>query len=251
MVQEAQLIFLDTRHSLDPSTPADSQFELNFVQANDVTNYLLTIESVSFPNAVYPINRHSDSIYFKEDGGVTIPCVLTHNNYTGAEFASELQTQLIACSAALGLTRTYTVTYDSQAKKLTIVSDVGPNTIQFVAGDNDVYDEMGFIVPSVDATSQIGTNPVRLDGTQYVDVVSSIGTLNYSSNGRTNILARVPVLSGFGSVVYYENDNDDLLDLVQYDIANVEISLRDDKNNIWDLPSNSNISYVLKLVKLV
>lgn len=248
MVNEAQLVFLDTRHSQEPDTPSDTQFELNFAAANDLTNYVLSMESVSFPNAVYPINSNNNKIYWKEDGGGTITSTLTENNYTGSEMATELQTQL---NADTGLARTYTVAYDSQSKKLTITVDSGiPDTIQFVNGDNNAYDELGYNAPTSAATVLTADYPVRLDGTQYVDVVSTIGNLNYSSNGRTNILARVPVLSSFGSVIFYENDSDDLLDLVQYDMANIEVRLLDDKGNLWNLPANSNVSYVLKLVKL-
>lgn len=248
-MQEAQLVFLDTRHSTTPDSPSDCQFELNFNTANDLTNYTMSIESVSFPNAVYPINSNSNKIYWKEDGGATITSTLVTNNYTGTEITAQLQTQL---NADTGLARTYTVSYDSQSKKITITCDGGvPDTIEFETGDNDAYDELGFNVPTSAQTILVADYPVRLDGSQYVDVVSSIGNLNYSSNGRTNILARIPILSGFGSVVYYENDSDDLLDLVQNDMTNLEIRLLDDKGYLFDLPANSNVSYVLKLVKLM
>lgn len=244
MVQEAQLVFLDTRHSLDPTIPSDCQFELNFQAANDLTNYTMSMESVSFPNAVYPINKHNNKIYFRENGGPILTATLVYNNYTGAEFATQLSFQMTASG-----TSSYTIIYDSQSKKLTI--DSGADNTQLVDGSNNTYDEMGYNVDTDISTILIADYPIRLDGSQYIDVVSTIGNLNYSSNGRTNILARIPILSGFGSIVYYENDSDDLLELVQYDMVNVEIRLLDDKGNLWDLPANSNISYVFKLVKLV
>lgn len=249
MAQESQLVFLDTRHSTTPETPSDCEFELNFNVANDLTNYSLSIESVSFPNAVYVINSTNNKIYWKEDGGATITSTLTTNNYTGDEIAVELQAQLNADTA---LARVYTVTYDSQSKKLTVSCNAGvPDTIQFVSGDFNTYNELGYNAPTSALTILTSDYPIRLDGTQYIDVVSSIGNMNYSSNGRTNILARVPVLSGFGSIVYYENDSDDLLDLVQNDMTNLEIRLLDDRGYQWDLPANANVSYVLKLVKLM
>lgn len=243
MSRESQLVFLDTRHSLNPDNPSDVQFNLNFAAANDLTNYTLSVESVSFPNAVYPFNSNNNNIYFKENGGITLTAIITPSNYTAAEFVIELKIQLEASG-----TSTYTVTYDNQIKRLTI--NAGADTIQLVEGTRNAFDEMGFIIPTLDLSNLLGDNPIRLDGTQYIDVVSTIGNLNYSSNGRTNILARIPVLSGFGSIIYYENNSDDLLALVQYDMADIEIRLLDDKNNPWLLPSNANVSYVLKLIKL-
>jgi len=242
-VVQSLSLFLDTNNSNSPDTPADTNFELNFAAGNNTSNYSLSLESCSFPNSVYPINSNNNKIYFKENGGATLEATLQSNNYTGTEFATQIQTQLDAAGA-----NTYTVTYDSQSKKITITENAA-NTIQLVAGDNDVYDNIGFIVTSADANSITADNPVRLDGSLFIDIITNIGTQNYSSSGRTNVLARIPLSGNFGNVIFYHDESETYLDLAEDDIGYIETRLLDDKGNTFDLPSNANVSYVLRLTK--
>ena len=244
-MSSTQLLFLDSDHANQiGTTPSDLIFNLNFNVANDMSGYAMAIQSISIPNMVYPINSNNNKIYWKEDGGAVITSTLTENNYSGMEMATELQTQL---NADTGIARVYTVTYDSQSKKLNINTGILPNTIEFVDGNNNAYAELGFNSSAGSANQYTGAYPVYLSGTQYIDIQADITTNNYSSNGKTNILERIPLTANFGSIITYQNASDDYIDLNEDSINTLEIRVLDDKGNLWQLPQNAQISIVCKL----
>lgn len=244
-MSSTQLLFLDSDHANHiGGTPSDLIFNLNFNVANDMSGYALAVQSVSIPNMVYPINSKNNKIYWKEDGGATITSTLTENNYSGTQVATELQTQL---NADTGIARVYAVSYDTQSKKLTIDTGILPNTIQFVSGDNDAYIELGFEGDSSALNQYEGAYPVYLAGSQYIDIQADITTNNYSSNGKTNILERIPLNFNFGSIITYQNTTDDYIDLNEDSINTLEVRILNDKGNLWELPANAQVSLVCKL----
>jgi hypothetical protein len=240
----SRLLFLDSSHSTTGSTPSDCSFVLNFPVANDITGYGLSIQNIGFPNVVYPVNSTNNKIYFKENGGSTLTATITSGFYNGEDFASEIQTQLNSFGSL-----TYTCEFQTLTKSLN-VSVLLPNLVQFVEGDNNANEIMGYDVPTQPLAVSIASGPVRLDGSLYLDVQSSIGNLNYSSNGKSNLLFRVPITAPFGSINFYENPTDDYLQIVESDIFNLEIRLLDDKGNLFDLPFNSNVFLTIKMKPL-
>jgi hypothetical protein len=240
----SSLLFLNTDDSQFTQNASDALFELDSNVFGDLTNFSLSLQSAELANTVYPINRFYNKIYFKENAGATLTASLDFNNYTGTEFASEVQTKLNSVG-----TLSYTVAYDNQSKKLSISTTIG-NTFQLVEGTNDVYREMGYAVPTADSISLISDYPVRLDGSAWVDILSSVGHMNYSSNGRDNVLSRVPLNVPFGNVIFYENESDDFLRTLSSDISTLELRMVDDRNNPFELPNNSPVGYVLKLIRI-
>ena len=251
-MSSAQLLFLDSNNATQiGETPSDLIFSLNFNTGNNMSNYALSIQSVTFPNAVYPITDDNNKVYFKEDGGGTLTATLSNQNYTGSQFAIELATQLDAESLASGLGRTYTVSFNSNTDKLTISAGDLPNTIQFVSGLNDVNLEAGFD-PNQSALNQyVGAYPINLSGSAYVDVQADISTQNYSSNGKSNILERIPIDSNYGSIIIYQNTTDDYIRLNESSISTIEIRLLNDKGALYELPKNANVSFVIKLSQIL
>ena len=246
VVNESSLLFLNTKDSVSPSTPYNTTFVLNGSVVSNFDDYSLTFQSMEIPNLRYPVNRFNDVVYFKENGGATITTSLTNQTYTGTELAVELASKLTASS---GVAETYTGTYNQQTKKITITAG-GFTGLSFVDGDNNSNTVTGFAAGPILLGGGTATYTVRLDGTSYIDVITNISTDNYSSDKKSNVLFRIPMLQPFGSIVYISNPTDDFLSISTDSIQTLDIRLIDDQGNIFELPSNCNISMTLKLIPI-
>lgn len=235
-------LFLHSRDSNNAETWY-SQFTIdNFLLNAHKEDAMLNFHGVSFPNAVYPINEYNNQIYFAEDGGALIISTITSNNYTGTQFAAEIQTQMNADGG-----HTYAVTYDSQSKKISFVVTGG--NCAFIAGENNAYEEMGVNDNLTSTfTSLTASNVVHIAGTQYVDVICDKAVHTYSSTHRTNVLIRVPLNVSFGNVVYFESEMPQHLELhTGSHLNSIQFELRDDKGNPYKLPSNCHVSFYMTI----
>jgi hypothetical protein len=237
----SSLVLLNTRDS-ETSVNYNTFWQIQRPQLNTLKGFKLSLQNIEFANTVYPINANNNIVTFDEGGG-SLTATLTANSYTGSELASHLKTQM---DAAVGAGDTYTVTYDSQSKKLTIAST---GTYFFVSGvANHAFDELGITtLDDAAAASRTSDVPINVSGSQYVDIVTDLSNLNYSSSTTAHVLARVPLNVAFGQVVFYEPNNDGSLFSTVDHLDYVSMALRDDKGNLWELPSNSYVSLVLKL----
>ena len=248
-ISMSRLLFLDTKHSISPNSPSDTEFVLNSDLAGTIGHSRLSLQSVGFPNSSFNINQYNNKIYFYQNPELfqspLREATITPNNYTIALFATEIQTQM---NAVMPEPNTYTVSFDEQTLRLTITNNFIAQTTQITDGPNSAGYSMGFLGAGGESTQAsdplVASHPVRLDGSLYVDVQTNIGTLNYSSNGKTNLLARIPLTAPYGTIQYYENQTDDFLQLVADDIYNLEIRLLDDKGRLFELPSNSEVFFV-------
>lgn len=241
-MSKTQMLFLDSDNAIQLNgSPSDLIFSLNFNTGNDMSGYALSIQSISVPNMVYPLNSQNNKFYFIENGGSTLTGTLTENNYTGDQFATELETQLNASG-----TLTYTVSYDSQNKKISFSVPL-PDTFQLVDGDNNCYAEWGINISTSDLSAHISDYPVYLAGSQYIDIQMDISTKNYASNGKTNIFERIPLNASFGVILYYQNTTDDYIHLNEESIDTLEIRILNDKGKLWELPPNAQLTIVCKL----
>lgn len=209
---------------------------------NSFNSYGVSIDSMVVPNVVYPFNIYNQQVYFKENGGATLNATLSINNYTGAQFATELQTQLNASAGVL----VYTVTYDSQAKLLQI-SVPGPDTIQFVDGDNNANDEMGLAIPTSNTSTITSDYPVNLSGTNFLSVRTSFASRVFDSSTITGTTLRLPVDVGFGNIIFYEASFDDMIETLDGSLAQIVVSFADEKDNPWILPANAGFSMTLRI----
>lgn len=234
-------IYLDSRDAID-TDPSNCDFQLN-LNFNAYQNPFISLEELAFQNLVYPINSNYNTLVVDENATSTLTVSLTEKNYTGNTFATEIQTQLNT-NTLEGIV--YTVSYDDETRKLTISAD-GANTFQILS-DSTCLRELGLLEAMPTAqNSYTMLYPVRLDGSEYVDIETNLPLNNISSNGRTNILARVYLTSPFGSLQTFENNTPDRLRLNTQQFSSINIKLLDDRNNFFTIPKNSNSSYVFKL----
>lgn len=249
----SSLIFLNSRDSTSYSEENhEASWVINLPRLNNMMGFQLSLQNVEVPNVVYPINAYYNTVYWHEVSGAdSLSAALTANNYTGTQLATALATAMTTESAANGSTRTYSGSYDSQSKKLTLT--VAGDTFYWEAGsDTDpyCYDEMGLqrsLMPKAAAASQVSDFPINVSGTQFVDVVTNFSNHNFSTGTTGNILARVPMDLGFGNVVTKTLVDKEKLFISVSHIDEIRISLRDDRGNPWILPANAHISLTLRV----
>ncbi len=94
------------------------------------------------------------------------------------------------------------------------------------------------------STPLTSSYPVRLDGVDYIDVVAgNLKFNNYSSSGKTNILARFHVDVPFGGVFTFKKDFSSPLRLNVDQFAALDIRLVGSDGNFYALAPNQHVSY--------
>ena len=201
---------------------------------------------------VFPIHDQNKNISISELLGVTQTVVLVETNYTGLEFATEIQTQL---NAAVGLAGVYTVVFDNRTERLTIVSTVSfeLRKVESVAGDFlDPYDEMGFDRENLQSgTVQVGIGPVDLSGTAMIRIASSWSGQSVTTRHQRNILTEVPLRVPFGFIAYHEPAKPAEIYISTTHINHIAIQLWDAKGRLWKLPNNLGWNMTLKVVPVI
>ena len=234
-------IYLDSRDRTTGSI-TDSSYTLQTPQVS--ANLLaVSVESVIIPNLEYSINSHNNKLYFKENGGSLLTANIATTNYTGTQLATEIQTKMNAIG-----TLNYTINYDSQAKTLEF-SVILPDTFQLIFDEpNSISSVIGFQADSPIGAFIESEFPIRIDGAEYVDLVmSGTRTENIHSSGRSNTLARIPILEQFGGVVYYLNPNNHNFAEISKDLFyRIRLSFIKPNGRIFELPDTAHISVVLR-----
>lgn len=223
-------------------------YEIPFVRVGDEDSYFVDVINVSLDNGVYPIHEFARFVYVSESGGATIPVSLTENNYTATQLATELQLQLVA-----SLVQTYTVTYDTQSQRLTIVSNL-PFQFQIVTTNTgatfDIYDEIGWDRNSLPATAtQVGIGPVKLTGTDNVNIITNLGGQYITTSGKQRMLITIPMNVPFGSTVFFSPPDPIRVMVPSVHINNMAVQLWNDKDQLWELPNNMNYTITLQVTR--
>lgn len=244
-------IYLDTRTS-DGTSNHNTYWNIYNPRLNVLDSFRISVRSIEFPNAVYPTNRFNNVLVITElSNPNVVTLTLSENVYTGGSFATALQ-GLLGTSSLLN---TYTVVYNSTSRKFTITATglkAGPGSalvFTFVLANNSAYESMGLDINEFAtlSTSFVSAFPVSLAGTQYVDVVTNISNLSFTSRGNGHVMCRVPVTSPFGSVVFYKNNFNDHLQTSMQHLDQIYLRLYDDHGNPYELPDNAHCSIVFNI----
>jgi hypothetical protein len=176
-----------------------------------------------------------------EDGNAAeFTATLTPGSYTATQIAAELKTQLDAAGA-----NTYTVTYDDKTLKLTITTS--GTSLKF-GSTSTALKIIGFPATTSFAASQVSSYPIRLDGSQYLDLICSLPANNIVS-GNVPVYHRIPLNVSFGSVLFYSPNYEVALPLKSDAVITVDLRLVDDDGNAFVMPANTNIQYIFKMVE--
>jgi hypothetical protein len=231
-------IFLSTEDSYT-NEPHNSSWNLTDFDTSFFTR--VTITNITFPNLSYPVNEFNNTIVFQEDSVNTdIVATLTEGVYSASEFATELKTRLDAAGS-----NTYTIAYNASTYKYTVTTS-GTN-LRFMP-ETTANDLIGLDLVSTPsfAASVTSNYPIRLDGSQYVDIVCSIPSNNTASNNRP-VFKRIPLTSSFGSVQFASFEIEDSQPFRSGDLSSIDIRLQDDAGNPFVLPSNAIVQYTMRL----
>jgi hypothetical protein len=245
------MIFMNTKDAVGGSKPYNATFIIPQLTGSNLVRYAISIDSVEFSNTAYPISaeRQNNILYFQENNvtGVTYSGALTTQNYNGNTFAVEVQSVL---NNNTGNGYTYSVSYDSSTKKITI-SELGNNPFLLLGssgGVDSVYREVGWLdgdtVFKTAATEM--AFPIDISGSKYVDVFSSLSCNNVSTSSTGNVLMRVPLTASFGDLQFFSNNVLDKISLNSDTFSNVRFSLRDDRGLTFVVSDYSNVSYTVK-----
>lgn len=178
--------------------------------------------SAEIPFSYYVFNTRNNVFTLDESADGPRQITITPGNYTSSQMITELNTQF----AAGIVTAVYTVTYSSITQKFTITSDGGGGNASFtlnfgVAGsttNTDTHWFLGFN-SGVNASTLLvleSPNVILLSGPNYIYINSQNqgqltnnilpkGAENLGGGNRGPQMAKVPVTSGPGSIIFYND----------------------------------------------
>lgn len=237
-------ITLDSRHADNNAQPTWKLVEHSI---NLPANYVLEVVSICFPNAVYPINETNNRVYIVRSSTplITTTISITPGNYNSASFVAELQNQLDLVYGS----NVFTVTYKTTTHTLALTDSA--QTFAFVSGLYTMYEEIGFLgtLGKFGATQKC-TGPLNISGSKYVDIFSNIPTRNAVSSSNAYHLCRIPLVDNYGYIVYYEPQFQYQSEASNLNFPVLSLVLKDEKQNLWSLPTNTYISLVIRIKQL-
>lgn len=204
--------------------------------------YKLHISHCQFANRVYPVNEYYSKLCFTEDDTTTFNIQLDENNYTGHSLATHLQTLMNDAGS-----HTYTVTYDSSLKKLQITAVGGVFRWDTIATKH-AYEIIGNTTFGVSANTYTSDVPIRLSGTNYVDILSNFQNDSHLSTSTSSLLARIPVDVNFGYIIFHEPANHRPINIQnKQGMLDIQLELRDDHGHPWKLDAYGHLSLELRI----
>lgn len=220
--------------------PHNASFNLTTYAESNFYNKI-ALKSVTLPNIVYPINSNNNTVVFEEDGnGTDFTATLTPGAYSASELKAELKTQMDAAGG-----NAYTIDYNANTYKYTITTS--GTSVRFTS--DTTADKILGLDTSVTtfAASVTSSYPVRLDGSQFVDIYCSIPSNNIVSSSKP-VFQRIPLTVSFGEILFYEIDTTDAwLPFRAGSVITLDIRLYDDAGNAFELPLNSSIQYTFRM----
>jgi hypothetical protein len=220
---------------------SDFEIKTNILTHSKSTKFQVHLKKFIMPFIEYPINSKTNTLIFEENSNPTdLTATVPVGSYSITDFATALKTALDAAGAG-----TFTITYNTINKKLTIAST---GTFKLISGG--LLDIIGFAAGLSFAGSVVADYPVNLDGTDFLNIYTSLITDNYAPGPkpRGSLLARVPVDVSYGDLISYVNEDDHTFPVLNGEaLENINFQLYDDYNRLLELPENCNCSIVLSI----
>ena len=183
--------------------------------------YRVVLRNIQFQNLIPNINSYNNSFSFIFNG-TTYTFILAISNYTVTSFLTAINTALAGVNAGLQ------IAYDTNAKLITLFIPAS-STFQWNRGtvttsivDNRQYLQApydrflaligfidnaraGTINTTTTASSIVGTSPLNLYGTSWIDVTlnTQLNCVHMQPLGR-QILVRIPVLVDYGQIIRFD-----------------------------------------------
>ena len=252
----------------------DSRFATQYLETYKTTNYLysmkeplaipdhmnvlLSLHTATIPYSFYNVRTNvNDTIKWRYNGGGVNELILPAGNYSANKLASTMKT---AFEDGTGLTAL--VEYSRESLKFSFTITGGSQfSFDFTGGGTRNGEELIGMDDEVETTIPIG---VKTHSTKAIDLNDSIhglyirqniatkGTLDNESGVFTNILARLPITTNAGGIIFYTPSSNDHETMVSVpSIQTIGIRLTDDRNRSIDLNGlhwqmSMKISYIHK-----
>lgn len=231
--KKTKYLFLDTNDVVN-TTHNNCQFVL---KGSDASYSKISLKKFVTLNSQYTIDSRNNRLVFIEDGvGSPVLITITSGNYDVNTLITEVETKM----TSTGL-NTYTMTYNTSTMKYSFATS--GSSVQFLPTSTCLY-ELGFTegVATVAADPLVSDKIVRLDGAQYIDIITNIPVFTSTSNEKTNVLQRIPVNVPSGSLIVYESRELVYHQLTDNLLTNLELRVCDDRGRLWQ-GNGQNIVY--------
>lgn len=212
----------------------------------DHMNLLISLHTATIPYSFYNVGDHNNLIKFVVDGDVS-DLTLENGNYSANSLLNLMKTHL----QARGDIDDFHISYSRETLKFkmgfegsTLVLKLSGPTHGDVAGST-ALDLLGFpngieIIPKSPTTTITSDNAVDLNdsihGLYVRQNLSTKGTLDTEEGTFTNILARIPITTNAGGIIFYSpssNQHETMISVPM--IQTIGIRLTDDKHRSIDL----------------
>lgn len=208
----------------------------------DHMNLLISLHTATIPYSFYNVRVGvNDKVYYTS-AGVDGEITLTDGNYSATGLASELKTKL---EASIGGGFTIVTTYSRETIKFTFtITGVASFSFRFSATTATASELLGFY-SGEDTAMTIGVGTLcekaidlndSIHGLYIRQNIATKGTLDNEQGTFSNILARLPINTNAGGIIFYSpSDNDHETMVSTPTIQTIGVKLTDDRNRAIDL----------------
>lgn len=205
----------------------------------DHMNLLVSLHTATIPYSFYNVrNGVNDKVYYQINNGGIQNFSLTSGNFSATGLATFIKTQLDLTAG------TFTISYSRETMKYTF-SYTGATQFAFLFdgktdGANELlglYAEDFSISP---ATATLSTKAIDLNdsihGLYIRQNIATKGTLDNEEGTFSNILARLPITTNAGGIIFFDASHSDHESMVSVPaIQTIGVKLTDDRNRAIDL----------------
>ena len=204
-------------------------------------NLLISLHTATIPYSFYNVRTGvNDKVYYTSagsDGDIT----LTHGNYSATGLASELKTKIEAVVHAAPVT----IVYSRETIKFGYtIAGIASFIFRFSETTASASDLLGFY-DGEDTAMTIGVNTLSSKAIDLNDSIHGLyirqniatkGTLDNEQGTFSNILARLPISTNAGGIIFYSPSDNDHETMVSAPlIQTIGVKLTDDRNRAIDL----------------
>lgn len=201
-------------------------------------NLLLSLYDATIPHSFYNITSNNQLINFEVDG-VVVPLLITAGNYSANALRNlmktTLQTPVSITTANIEYTREtlkFTFSYTGSATSVKILSSSTGLSLIGLVGE--------IVIPKSPLVAVSSTNAVDLNdsihGLYLRQNLSTKGALDIQQGTFSNILARIPITTNSGGIIFFTPNSNTHETMVSVPmIQTIGIRLTDDKNRTIDL----------------
>tara|TARA_R110002096_G_scaffold151213_1_gene313505 strand:- start:39 stop:968 length:930 start_codon:yes stop_codon:yes gene_type:complete len=202
----------------------------------DHMNLLISLHTATIPYSFYNVRDNVNNKIYYEIAGAAKTLSLPAGNYSATGLASVLKAHIESFGA------TVVIAYSRETLKFSFtISGVASFNFKFADRTDGANDLLGLYdvdknIPIGDATlseKAIDLND-SIHGLYIRQNIATKGTLDNEEGTFSNILARLPITTNAGGIIFYRSDDHETMVSVPL-VQTIGIKLTDDRNRAIDL----------------